>query len=149
TYLGPVAGDKEEFDADAARSLAGAWTLAGAYIYRQPVIGPVPLLYEGTVANPGAVIATPRGPDDPFWVQWDNRKAHIVSLTLVYNPTPGTAFFKYQPNVLDSWNINPDVEAPWTAALQYRMTDYLTDTDRLYYYDEEGNLFYDPVIHTG
>jgi outer membrane protein OmpA-like peptidoglycan-associated protein len=148
TYLAPVAGNKHQVDADLSRAF-GNWTLSGAYIFRQPVVGPVPFLQEGTAANPGAVIATPRGPDDPFWVQWDNRKAHMGSLTLVYDPTPGTPFFKYQPNVLDDWNLNPDEDALFSGALQYRVVDYLTDTDRLYYWDEDRNLHYDFATHTG
>ena len=149
TYLGPVAGDKQEVDADASRTVAPASTMSGAYIFRKPIEGPVPLLYEGTQADPGALVAEPRGPDDPFWVQWDNREAHILSLTLVYNPSPGTKFFKYQSNVLDAYNLNPDVDAEWSAAVQYRVTYYPTNTDRLYYYDEEGDLFYDPTFAPG
>ena len=82
-------------------------------------------------------------------MDWDNRKAHIFSLTLVYDPTPGTPFFKYQRNILDDWNLNPEEDATWTGVLQYRLTHYLTDTDRLYYYDEEHNLIFDPTYHTG
>ena len=33
------------------------WTFSGAYIYRQPVKAPVPLIYEGTAANSGALLA--------------------------------------------------------------------------------------------
>ena len=149
TYLGPVAGDKQQVDLDASRTVLTDWNLSGAYIYRQPVIGPVPLIYEGTSSDPGALLAEPRGPDDPFRVDWDNREAHILSLTLVYNPSPGTPFFKYQRNVLEDWNLNPDVTSPWTGVLQYRLTYYPTDTDRLYYYDEEHNLIFDPTYHTG
>ena len=148
-YLGPVAGDKQEVDVDASRAVAPAWTVSGTYSYRRPIDGPVPLLFEGTQANPGALVAEPRGPDDPFWVQWDNREAHILSLTLVFDPTPGTSFFKYQRNILDSYNLNLEEDAEWSGAIQYRATYYPTDTDRIYYYDEEGNLFYDPTFHTG
>ena len=149
TYLGPVAGDKQQVDLDATRAVSTAWTLSGAYFYRQPVKGPVPLIFEGTPSNPGALLAEPRGPDDPFRVDWDNRKAHVLSMTLVYDPTPGTPFFKYQKNVLEDWNLNPDEDSTWTAVLQYRLTDYLTNTDRLYYYDEEHNLIFDPTFHDG
>lgn len=149
TYLGPLAGDKQQVDLDATRAVLPDWSLSGAYIYRQPIKGPVPYIYEGTILNPGAVLAQPRGPDDPFRVDWDNRKAHIVSATLVYNPTPGTPVFKYQPNVLEDWNFNREQEATWIGILQYRATYYPTDTDRQYYYDEEHNLIFDPTNHTG
>jgi len=149
TYLGPVAGDKQQVDVDATRAVLNDWTLSGAYMYRQPIKGPVPYIFEGTAANPGATLAQPRGPDDPFRVDWDNRQAHIVSLTLVYNPTPGTPVFKYQRNVLEDWNFNREQEATWTAILQYRATYYPTNTDRLYDYDEEHNLFFDPTNQPG
>jgi OOP family OmpA-OmpF porin len=149
TYLGPVAGNKHQVEADASRGLPGGWVVSAAYMYRQPVIGPVPLIYEGTPQNPGAFVATPRGPDDPFWVQWDNRQAHIGSLTLVFDPTPGTLFFKHRPNILEDWNLNPDEDARWSGAIQYRVADYLTNTDRLYYWDEDRRLHYDPVGRQG
>jgi len=148
-YEGPVAGDKQEVDVDASRAISTDWNLSGAYIFRQPVDGPVPLLYEGTQANPGALIAEPRGPDDPFRVDWDNREAHILSLTLVYNPDPATPLFKYQRNGFDDWNLNADQQTPWVAALQYRATYYPTNTDRQYYYDEDRNLIFDPTFQNG
>ncbi len=149
TYLGPVAGNKQQVDADASRTFATDWTLSAAYIYRQPIKGPVPLLFEGTADNPGALAAAPRGPDDPVWVHWDNRKAHIGSLTLVFDPTPGTPFFKYQRNILDEWNLNPDEDAQWSGALQYRVTHYPTNTDRLFSFSEDGTLLNDPIFHAG
>jgi outer membrane protein OmpA-like peptidoglycan-associated protein len=149
SYLGPVAGDKQQIDVDAARTVFTAWTFSGAYIYRQPVRGPVPYIFEGTVANPGTALAVPRGPDDPFRVEWDNRKAHIFTMTMVYDPTPGTPFFKQQRDMLEDWNLNPDEDSMWTGAVQYRLTHYLTNTDRLYYYDEDRNLIFDPIDHSG
>ena len=149
TYLGPIAGDKQQIDLDAGRSLDKAWTLSGAYIYRQPIVGPQPLLFEGTPSNMGALISTPRGPDDPFWVEWNNRKAHIGSFTLVYNPTPETWFFKYQKNILDDYNLNPEVEAPFSAAVQYRVTYYPTNTDRMIFWDEDRNVIFDPITGSG
>jgi outer membrane protein OmpA-like peptidoglycan-associated protein len=147
TYEGRVAGNKHEVDVDGSRTFSN-WMVSAAYIYRQPVEDPVPTTFQGTLANPGAFLTIPRGPDDPFRVDWDNRKAHIGSLTLVFNPTPGTPFFKYQRNVIEDWNINPDLESTWVGALQYRVTHYLSNTDRLYYWDENRTLIYDPVSFT-
>jgi hypothetical protein len=148
TYEGPAAGDKHEVDANASRTFLVDWTLAASYLYRQPVIGPVPMRFEGTLANPGAFLSIPRGPDDPFGVHWDNRKAHILSLTLIFDPTPATTFFRYQPNILEDWNLNPEEDSRWTAAVQYRMTHYLSNTDRLYYWDQFNQVTYDPVSYT-
>jgi outer membrane protein OmpA-like peptidoglycan-associated protein len=148
TYLGPVAGNKHQVDVDMSR-MVDVVNVSFAYMYRQPVVGPVPFIYEGTAANPGALIASPRGPDDPFWVQWDNRKAHVASITTVYDPSPDTFFFKNTPNIIEDWNLNPAESSRWTGALQYRVTHYPTNTDRMFYWDEDRNLIYDPVFHDG
>jgi len=149
TYLGPVAGNKHQLDADAARTVMANWTLSSAYMYRKPVVEAVPFFYEGTAANPGALISNPRGPDDPFHVWWDNREAHLGSLTLLFDPTPETPFYKNQRNILEEWNISPQEDATWSGALQYRVSYYPTNTDRLYYYEEDRTLKWDPVYHTG
>ncbi|MFA5976422.1 MAG: OmpA family protein [Elusimicrobiota bacterium] len=148
-YEGPVAGNKQQVDVDATKTVWTDWTLSGAYEYHQPVKGPVPFLYEGTTSNPGALVAIPRGPDDPFGVQWDNRKAHIGSLTLVYDPTPGSPFFRFTRNVLEDWNVNPNEDAPLAAAVQYRVTHYPTNTDRIYLYNEDRTLVWDFLAEPG
>lgn len=148
-YLGPVAGNKQQVDVNAAKTAWTDWTLSAVYEYRQPIRGPVPLLFEGPSSNPGALVASPRGPDDPFWVHWDNRKAHIASLTLVYDPTPGTPFFKYYPNTVEDWNLDPAEDAPWTASAQYRVAHYPTNTDRLYGYAEDRALEWDFLSQPG
>ncbi len=149
TALGAVAGDKQQAEGNVSRTLFTSWNLSGAYIYRQPIYNAVPLLYQGTSSNPGALITSPRGPDDPFRVEWDNRKAHIGELTLVYDPTPATPFFKFTKNTLTDWNLNTEEDSPWTAALQYRMVQYLDNTDRMYYFDENNTLLFDPIFHAG
>ncbi len=146
TYAGLAAGNKHQVDLDGNRTFRD-WSVSAAYVYRQPLESPVPTVYEGTSSNPGAFLQIPRGPDDPFRVAWENRKAHVGSLTLVWNPTPGTPFFQFQRNVVEDWNINPDLEPTWTGALQYRVVQYPTNTDRIYYWDEDRNLLYDPVSY--
>jgi outer membrane protein OmpA-like peptidoglycan-associated protein len=149
TYLGPLAGNKQQVDADVSR-LATSWmNLSLAYLYRQPVRGAVPLLYEGTTSNPGALLSSPRGPDDPFWVHWDNREAHIGSLTFIFDPTAGTPMFQFQRNVLEEWNLGTEEDSEWTGAVQYRVAHYPTNTDRLYYWEEDGTLRFDPIFDTG
>ena len=92
----------------------------------------MPYRFEGTAANPGAVLSTPRGPDDAFRVDWVNREAHIANLTFVFDPTPGTWFYKNTPNVLSADNLNPNEDAEWSGAIQYTATYYPTATDRLF-----------------
>jgi len=149
THLGLAAGNKNQLDLDARKAVLPSWTLAGAYIYRRPLEEAIPFRYAGTVNNPGAMLSSGRGPDDAFRVEWDNRVAHIANMTLVYDPTPGTWFFKNQPNVLESWNLNPDEESALSMAVQYRVTHYPTNADRLYYRDEDRRIFFDPIFHVG
>ena len=82
-------------------------------------------------------------------MDWSNREAHILNLTMVFDPTPGTWFYKNQPNMLSADNLNPDEDAAWSGAVQYTMTYYPTATDRQYYYDENGNVIWDPITHVG
>lgn len=149
TYLAPVAGNKHELFTGLSRSLTR--TLVGGlrYAHRQPVIGPMPLIYEGTPENPGALLASPRGPDDPFWVNWENRKAHVVRLTFVEDPTPNTWLFRWDPHILEPYNINPNEDAAWSYAMQYRLDYYPTATDRMYYYDTNGNVQWEPAYTGG
>lgn len=148
SYLGRAAGNRHQVDLDARRTVATDWTLSGAYIFRQPLEKATPFAYEGTPENPGALLSSGRGPDEPFRDLWDNRKAHLLSMTLVFDPTPGTWLYRHQPNILEDWNLNPDEDATWTAALQYRMSHYPTNMDRAVYMDENRNLFVDPAYHT-
>jgi outer membrane protein OmpA-like peptidoglycan-associated protein len=149
SYLGRAAGNKHQVDLDTRRTFLTNWTAAAAYIYRQPLSGPVPYRFEGTTANPGAILSTPRGPDDAFRIDWTNRKAHILNLTMIFDPTPGTWFFKNTPNILNDDNLNPTEDAEWSGAMQYTMTYYPTATDRQYYFDEDRNPIFDPIAHVG
>lgn len=149
TYLGLAAGNKHQVDLDARKTLTSFMSSAASYIYRRPLDGPVPFRTEGTAATPGALLSSPRGPDDPFTVNWNNREAHILNVTLIFDPTPGTWFFKDQPNTLQAWNLNPSEDAEWSGAVQYTATYYPTATDRLYYYDEDHHIIWDPIAHVG
>lgn len=149
TYLGATAGNKQQIDVDGGKAVQTNWTLSAAYSYRRPIYDAVPLYYEGTEDNKGALVSNPRGPDDPFHVWWDNRESHLGSLTLVFDPTPATPLFRYQRNVLEEYNINPDEDARWIGALQYRLTHYPTMTDRLFYYEEDRTLKWDDPYADG
>jgi len=149
TYHGPVAGNKHELFTDLNKKVTRSFSAGLHYTYRHPVIGPMPLLYAGSEDNPGALVAGPRGPDDPFWVNWDNREAHLLRLTFVEDPTPSTWLFRWEPHILDPYNINRKEDAPWAFAAQYRVDHYPTSTDRIFYYDESGEVVWGPAYHTG
>ena len=141
TYQGLVAGNKQQMGTELVRKLSRPLTATFDYTYRKPLQGPIPLIYEGTPANTGPALFEPRGPDSPFWVQWDNREASIISFLCTFDPTPSTWFYRYQPNVPEEWNLNPDENARISFATRYTLTRYFTGTDRLVYW----NAFAEPA----
>ena len=154
SYLSPVAGNKEAVEVSGYRPLSKSSVLSGSLLFQEPVVGPIPLTYEGTATNPGQVYSNPRGPESPFWVSWyyddwNNRKAKILKLDFVYDPTPSTWFFRYEPNVIEKWNLNPDEDAKFSFALEYKVSKYYSGMDRFYYWDEDGNVEWEPYGLTG
>jgi len=103
----------------------------------------MPLVMEGTASIPGPALLEPRDPSSPFWVNWDNREASIISFLFTFNPTPGTPFYKYEPTILEEWNLNPKEAAPISFAAKYSLKRYFTGTDRLYYSDANGNTVWE------
>jgi outer membrane protein OmpA-like peptidoglycan-associated protein len=146
-YEGLVAGDMQEYGGYAYRKLSRSWMGSLDAIYRKPLYGPIPLIYEGTAADPGPALFVPRGPADPFTVNWDNREANILSFVFTFDPTPETWFYKYQPNLPEEWNLNPNENAKFSFAARYKLSKYYTTTDRLYYFDSLGNVVWeDPLV---
>jgi outer membrane protein OmpA-like peptidoglycan-associated protein len=156
SYAGLVAGNKQELDAQVNRKISRSWTGSIDYTYRKPLIGPLPLVYEGTADNPGPAIFEPRGPESPFWVGWENRatgwenrEASILSFTFTFDPTPDTWFYRYESNVGEEWNMNPDEDAPLSFSARYSLAKYFSGTDRQLYWDENGNLVWEPSTVSG
>jgi outer membrane protein OmpA-like peptidoglycan-associated protein len=149
SYLGLVAGNKQEISTQFNRRLSDKLSGTIGYKYRKPLLGPIPLIYQGILPNNGPALFEPRGSDSPFWVNWDNREASILSFTMTYDPTPNTPFYYYQPNILDEWNLNKKENAPLSFALNYTLTRYPSTTDRMFYYDDQGNLIWEPFGVTG
>ncbi|MCX7940892.1 MAG: hypothetical protein N2555_03880 [Endomicrobia bacterium] len=145
SYLGIVAGNKHELTISGWKRTNRATTIAGSLSYRRPVIGPLPLIKDIN----GTILLTPRGPFDPFWVNWENREATILTLTCTYDPTPHSWFYIYQPNILDSWNLNPSEDSKFSFAVQTKFASYPTGTDRMYYWDENGKITWDGYNATG
>jgi len=148
-YFGLVAGNKYEIIVKSHRPLIEYLLGAIEYTYRKPLIGPLPFIYEGTPENMGPALINPRGPESPFWVNWSNREASILSLIFTFDPTPATWFYKYQPNILDEWNLNPNEDASLSFALKLSLEHYPTTTDRMFYYDESGNVIWEPYYMPG
>ncbi len=149
THADVLAGNKQQLDLGVGTELTSLFKASVQYMYRKPIEGPLPFLYEGTPDNIGAIASSPRGPNDPFRVDWDNRQAMFLTTTLVFDPTPGTSLLVYKPDALQYWNVNPRENAPVAIAFQERMRDYPTTTDRLSYIDQNGDYTSDPPAHSG
>jgi outer membrane protein OmpA-like peptidoglycan-associated protein len=156
TYAGLVAGNKQQVDAQVSRKVSR--TLMGSieYMYRKPLLGPVPLVYEGTAGNLGPAIFEPRGPESPFWVGWanraggwDNRETSQISFIFTFDPTPDTWFYLYEPNTGEEWNLNPEEDAPVSFSARYTLAKYFSGTDRLIYWDENGHQIWEPPTVSG
>lgn len=149
SHLGLLAGNKEEIGFDVGTDITNLIRGIFQYTYRRPIEGPIPFLYEGTPDNIGAVAANPRGPESPFTVDWDNREAVYFLTTLSFDPTAGSNLFLYDNRALSNWNVNPQEDAGLAFALQHRASDYRTPTDRMYYYDVNGNIVWEPAGRSG
>jgi opacity protein-like surface antigen len=148
-HLGILAGNKEQLDLLLGTNLTSSFHFDTQYMYRRPVEDPIPFRYEGTPSNIGNVVSNPRGPESPFTVDWTNREAVSLLTTFWYDPTTDTNFFLYDPHRLEGWNVNKKENAGFSVALQHRMTDYRSTTDRQTYFDERGELHWESAAHSG
>ncbi|MBV9079985.1 MAG: hypothetical protein JO102_02575 [Elusimicrobia bacterium] len=144
-----LAGNKEQLDARLSTDFISTIRGMFHYTYRRPIEGPVPLLYEGTPSNMGNIVASPRGPESPFNVNWSNREAVFVVTTIAFDLTPNTNQMIYDPEVLEAWNINKGEDAPLAFAIQHRMSDYRTSTDRQAFINQNGDVQFDSPAHSG
>lgn len=149
TYLGLTAGNKSAISLGLEKMFSENFNFVGWLNYRVPLTGPNPRIFEGTVNNPGPTLLSPRGPEAPFWVTWENRKAYVFSIMMKYDPTPATYLYQYRPNVLESWNLNSEEDASFTFALQYTFSHYPTTTDLQWYINEFGNTVWEPPTTFG
>ena len=155
SYMGIVAGNKKELKTHLNRKIRKDMTIGLDYVYRKPVIGPMPLVYDSVNGNFGSPLLQPRGPESPFWVGWgdpgtgDNREASILSAIFTFNPSQNQWFYKYEPDNIADYNLNPKENAVYSFAAVYKLTDYPTSTDRLIYLDSMNNTFWDPAGEAG
>lgn len=144
-----LAGNKEEVEVMLGTNFMSYFRFDTQYTYRRPVEDAIPFLFEGTPDNIGNVVASPRGPESPFTVNWSNREAVFLLTSLWFDPTTDTNMFLYDPHRLEGWNIDTRENAPMALALQHRMSDYRSTTDRQTYFDENGSLQWEPAAHSG
>ncbi|MBN1384601.1 MAG: hypothetical protein JW983_06975 [Elusimicrobia bacterium] len=148
TYAGICAGNKTEVNLEMQKNVTRVVNFTTGFTYRQPLIGPLPYLYEGTETNPGQTVTSPRGQDSPFWANIHNRKAIIGSVFLVFDPSPGW-FYRYEPNVNEEWNLNPKEKASFAFGLGYTLSHFPTTTDLSTYVDENGETVWEPSATYG
>ncbi|MFC1546630.1 OmpA family protein [bacterium] len=145
TYQGISAGNKSEFLLFAEGHVYDNFWLTGIFTERAPVIGPNPYLFYGTKDNVGPAYVSPRGPESPFWVDNNNRKARIFNCTLTYvQPSLLMNLYKYESGNLEQWNIDTDSNSDLACALGYTLSYYPTTTDTQTYYDESGTIVWEP-----
>lgn len=148
-YLGLVAGNKSEISVALGKMNSSRLNVYGEFRYRVPLKEPNPLIFEGTVDNPGPIRFSPRGPDDPFWVTGENRKAYLFSLTIQRGSRTIKSFYQYRPNVLMPFALHTDDGTTSLWALRYTLADFPTTTDRQRYVDEFGNTVWEPSTVNG
>src|SRR5208282_1942255 len=96
---------------------------------QKPIIGPNPTIGIGPPGNPTAFLLSPRNGYDPFQVTYNpitgvnNREMSQFSLSFVYNPGNGW-FFRYNPNMFAGYNINTDLDTPFSIGAIGSLTDY-------------------------
>lgn len=149
SYLGLLAGNKHEIKVDGGSFITQLFRADMRFTYRRPLEGPVPLLYEGTPNNMGAVVSQPRGPESPFTVGWDNREATLFLTTFQLNPSDYSTMFLWDPHRLERWNLKTKDQAEYGLAAQYKLSDYHTATDRQWYINEYGDVAWEPAASPG
>ncbi|MBN1823958.1 MAG: OmpA family protein [Endomicrobiales bacterium] len=156
TYEGLCAGNKQEVNTQLTKKFTRDITGNFGYKHRKPLLGAVPLVYEGTQSSLGPALLEPRDQTSPFWVGWENRatgwenrEARIFSFAFTFDPTPGTWFYKYEPATVEKWNLNPDENSAFSFAAKYDLSEYPSGTDRLLYWTEDGHMIWEGALQTG
>lgn len=145
-YEGISAGNKQQLNLSVQQAITPELTGHFAYMRQKPLLQAIP----ARASENGPDLVTARGPNQPFWVWWrnpqtgwDNRETDEFTFTFTYDPTPDTWFYLYEPNVLDTWNLNPEEDALLTFAAQAKLTRYMGGTDRQVYRNEYGEIVWE------
>ena len=146
-YEGISAGNRQKADIAVQKAFTPSFTGHFAYMWQQPLLQAVPARAR---KGGGPDLLTPRGPNQPFWVWWrnpqtgwDNRETDEFTFTFTYDPTPETWFYRYEPNTLDAWNLNPEEDALVSFAAQIKLIRYMGGTDRQVGRDEYGEIVWE------
>ena len=149
-YEGLSAGNKQQLDVSVQQAITKTFTGYFSYMRRKPLLQAVPARGNGGEVGNGVDLVSARGKKQPFWVWWrnpqtgfDNRDTDEFTFTFTYDPTPNTWFYRYEPNTLETWNLNPQEDASFTFATQIRLTRYLGGTDKQVYRDENDDIVWE------
>src|SRR6202011_997071 len=98
----------------------------------------------GPPSSPLFYLLLPRGQYDPFRVTLNpisgvnNREMTNFSLSFVLNQGNGW-FFRYNPNIFGEYNINTDLDTPFSIGIIGTLVNYPTGTD-LFSYVNAGQV---------
>ncbi len=133
-YSGVIAGDLERVSGEITKMPVPGLLFTFSATAQQPLVGPNPLVFNGTPLNSIGTLVQPRGQFDPFQVDMNpitgvnNRQMNKFSLSFVYNEGKGW-FFKYNPNDFSSWNINMDLDTDFSTGMMATLFNYPTSSD--------------------
>lgn len=143
SFLGKLAGNMQKWDLETEKKFPPYYSLYWQNIYRQPIESAEVRIYEGTGAlSPGQPVTTPRDRYDAFWVNSKNRTAFISSIFLVFDPTPATWIYRYYPNLVDLWNLNPYEKTPFSFIFNYKLSYYPGTTDLEPYKNSQDQILW-------
>lgn len=144
-YSGLLADDLERISGEIIETPAPFCTFTFDATAQKPLIGPNPLVYNGDQGGGVGTLIQPRSEGDPFRVTLDpisginNREMTKFSLSFVFNNGDGW-FFKYNPNVFDSYNVNMDLNTDFSTGIIGTLFNYPTSTDLTSYVNQAGIL---------
>jgi hypothetical protein len=147
-YSGIIAGDLERITGEITEIPAPNWLITFDATAQQPLFGPNPLVYNGSPSSPLGAMVEPRGEFDPFRVTQDpisginNRQMTKFSLSALFNTGNGW-FFKYNPNVFDSYNVNMNLDTDFSMGVIGTVFNYPTGTDLTSVVQANGTIFWE------
>jgi hypothetical protein len=154
-YRGLVAGNRFKTQASVERYVSGFLSnFHLSWYYQEPLLEAMPNIISGD--GRGGSTMSARAWESPFWVWWknkttgfDNRKTNAFSLVWTYDPTPGTWFYKNEPNEIASYNLNPNEDAAFSLAAKFNLIKYMGRLDRQLRWDNYENAVWEDLDMLG